>query len=199
MISRRRLILFNRIQKSYSTFVPNFKILGSVVAEKSLTKKKVYTHTNKHTHKQLPKRQKLYTPYILCMPGYNKSSHPITCIMCWKLPHLQKYGLCHEKNLFMPYANNKDADQPTHPHAQPAHLGSLISTFVVHCLDSTILVLPEHEISRLQLVSVAEQAGLSLTWPQITKTGFLVTRLNSTQPSQHEESLRYQQRLNRLC
>ena len=31
----------------------------------------------------------------------------------------------------MPYANNKGADQPAHPR-------SLISTFVVHCLDSMI-------------------------------------------------------------
>ena len=33
------------------------------------------------------------------------------------------------------------------------------------------------EISRLKLVSVAEQAGLSLTWSETSKTGFLVTRL----------------------
>ena len=31
----------------------------------------------------------------------------------------------------MPYANNKDADQPAHPH-------SLISAFVVRCLDSNL-------------------------------------------------------------
>ena len=35
------------------------------------------------------------------------------------------------ENLFMPYANNKGADQL-------AHLRSLIGTFVVHCLDSII-------------------------------------------------------------
>ena len=35
------------------------------------------------------------------------------------------------ENLFKPYANNKDADQPAHP-------CSLISTFVVRCLDSKI-------------------------------------------------------------
>ena len=35
------------------------------------------------------------------------------------------------KNLFMPYANNKGADQPAHPR-------SLISAFVVRCLDSTV-------------------------------------------------------------
>ena len=35
------------------------------------------------------------------------------------------------ENLFIPYVNNKDADQP-------AHLRSLISIFVVRCLDSII-------------------------------------------------------------
>ena len=36
----------------------------------------------------------------------------------------------HEKTCYMPYANNKGADQPAHPR-------SLISTFAVRCLDST--------------------------------------------------------------
>ena len=39
--------------------------------------------------------------------------------------------LGHEKMCLMPCANNKGADQP-------AHLRSLISAFVVHCLDSII-------------------------------------------------------------
>ena len=51
--------------------------------------------------------------------------------------------------MFMPYANNKGADQS-------ANLCSLISTFIVRCLVSTYI-----EISKLLLVSVAEQAGLS--------------------------------------
>ena len=38
------------------------------------------------------------------------------------------------ENLFLPYANNKGADQPAHPR-------SLISAFVVHCLDSIIPLL----------------------------------------------------------
>ena len=38
----------------------------------------------------------------------------------------------------------------------------MISTFVVHCLDSIIPLLAIDEISRPKLVSVAEQAGLSL-------------------------------------
>ena len=45
------------------------------------------------------------------------------------------------ENLFMPYANNKAADQP-------AHLRSLISAFVVHCLDRIIDLVAIAEVSR---------------------------------------------------
>ena len=53
----------------------------------------------------------------------------------------------------------------------------LISAFVVRYLDSMIPLLAIAEISRLQLVSVAEQVGLSLKWSQTPMTGFLVTWL----------------------
>ena len=46
------------------------------------------------------------------------------------------------ENLFMPYANNKGADQPAHPH-------SLISAFVIRCLDSIIPLVSISKISRL--------------------------------------------------
>ena len=46
------------------------------------------------------------------------------------------------ENLFMPYVNNKGADQPTHPR-------SLISTFVVWCLDSIIPPVSLSKISNL--------------------------------------------------
>ena len=59
----------------------------------------------------------------------------------------------------MPYANNKGADQPAH---------------VVRCLESMICVLALSKVSRFQLVSVAEQTGLNLTWLKTPKTGFLV-------------------------
>ena len=72
-----------------------------------------------------------------------------------------------QENLFMPYANNNGADQP-------AHLRSLISTFVVRCLGSIIPILAKSKILRLYLASVDEQAGLSITWSQTLKTGFLV-------------------------
>ena len=57
-----------------------------------------------------------------------------------------------------------------HPH-------SLISAFVVRCLDSMIYLVSISEISSLHLVSVAAQAGLCLTWSQTSKTGFLMMRL----------------------
>ena len=53
------------------------------------------------------------------------------------------------ENLSMPYVNNKGADQPAHP-------CSLISVFVIRCLDNIIPLLAIAGISRLQLVSVAE-------------------------------------------
>ena len=77
----------------------------------------------------------------------------------------------HEKTCFLPYANNKGADHPAHPRR-------LISAFGFHRFHSIIPILAISKISRLWLVSVAEQAGLSLTWSQIPKTGFLVTWLN---------------------
>ena len=51
------------------------------------------------------------------------------------------------------YANDKGASR------------SLINAFVFRCLDSiTSIILATSKLSRLQLVSVAEQAGLCLTW-----------------------------------
>ena len=81
----------------------------------------------------------------------------------------------------MPYANNKCADQPAHPHR-------LISAFGLRCLDSITHLLAIAEISRSYLVSSAEQAGLSLNWSQTPKTDFLVTWLNLTKriPGENE-------------
>ena len=70
----------------------------------------------------------------------------------------------------LPYANNRGADQP-------AHLRSLISAIVIRCLDSIIPLVSLSKLSRRLLVYVCKQAGLSRTWSQIRKTGFLVMRL----------------------
>ena len=68
----------------------------------------------------------------------------------------------HEKTCLMSYANNKGADQPAHPR-------SLISTFVIRCLDSVMSLVSVTKISNLMLASVGEQAGLSLTWSETPK------------------------------
>ena len=60
----------------------------------------------------------------------------------------------------MSYANNKGADQPAHPH-------SLISAFVVRCLDSII-----SRLYSLNFKTVAEQASLSLTWSETPEDKF---------------------------
>ena len=57
----------------------------------------------------------------------------------------------------MSYVNNKSADQPAQPR-------SLISAFVVRCLDSVMSLFSVTKIASLMLASVAEQAAsLSLT------------------------------------
>ena len=74
------------------------------------------------------------------------------------------------ENLFMPYSNNKGADQPAHPR-------SLIGTFVFRFLDSIIPLVPISKLSRLWLVLVAAQAGLYYL-VETPISGFLVTGLN---------------------
>ena len=53
---------------------------------------------------------------------------------------------------------------------QPAHQRSLISAFVVRCLDSIIPLVSISKISSLYLASLAVQDGLCLTWSQTPKT-----------------------------
>ena len=82
------------------------------------------------------------------------------------------------------HANNKGANQPADPR-------SLFSAFGFCCLNSIISLVSIHvpTISRLYLVDVAEQTGLSLTWSQTPKTGFLVTRLIYYRDSHLHKSL----------
>ena len=52
------------------------------------------------------------------------------------------------------------------------HIDSLISTFVVRCLDSTICILSISKVSRFKLASIAERAGLNLNWSKIPEDTF---------------------------
>ena len=67
----------------------------------------------------------------------------------------------HAKTCFMPYANNKGADQPAHPR-------SLISTFVVRCLDSIMPLVFISEIMTRECVKLAWNSQ-----PGIRFCGFL--------------------------
>ena len=78
---------------------------------------------------------------------------------------LCSFGPGHAKAWLMTYANNKVVDQP-------AHLRSLISTFVVRCLDSMICILAISKVSRFYLTSAAELSGLNLTRSQIPEDTF---------------------------
>ena len=60
---------------------------------------------------------------------------------CMAVLEVTSYEPHHEKTFLMPYANNKSADQPVHPH-------SLISTFVFGSLDSMIPAVAMNEILR---------------------------------------------------
>ena len=74
-------------------------------------------------------------------------------------------GPWREKTCLRVVANNKNADQPTHPR-------SLISVFVIRLLESIISRLATIEISIVLLLSVTEETGLSET----PKTGYLASR-----------------------
>ena len=65
----------------------------------------------------------------------------------------------------MTYANNKGANQP-------ARMCSLISAFVVRCLDSVMSLVSVTKISSLMLASLAEQASLGLTWSETPEDTF---------------------------
>ena len=65
--------------------------------------------------------------------------------------------------------NNKGVDQPAHPRR-------LISAFAIRLLESIISNLATNEFSSFQLISVAEETGLSLTLSETSKTGFVVPR-----------------------
>ena len=64
------LLFVTQYNSSLSSFVPTFRILTQVVAEKSLTEKK-FTKQQTDRQTELQKGQKLYTPYILRTGGIN--------------------------------------------------------------------------------------------------------------------------------
>ena len=88
------------------------------------------------------------------------------------------------QNLFFPQVKNKSTHQPVYP-------CSLISAFVIRCTASIIAI---SKISRLKLVCVAEQAGLSLTW-----SGNPEDRFSSDVAQKYFSALTYAEWANKLC
>ena len=70
---------------------------------------------------------------------------------------------------FQGFATNRGADQPAHPR-------SLISAFVIRCLESIISKLTRNGDSIILLVSSAKQAVLNLTLSETLKSGFVALR-----------------------
>ena len=96
----------------------------------------------------LTRSQTLNTGFLVMRPMYNVYDN---ADIYWHLS-TQSLSIATKSSCFkylsramrkcvMSYANNKGTDQPAHPR-------SLISTFVVHCLDSIISVDSIAEISR---------------------------------------------------
>ena len=56
------------------------------------------------------------------------------------------YGPDHAEMCLMAYANNKGADQPAHPR-------SMISTFIVRCLESVICILAISKVSSFKILA----------------------------------------------
>ena len=74
-----------------------------------------------------------------------------------------------QKTCLRGFANNKGVDHP-------AHMRSLISTFVVCLTESIMSRHSPREISMFWLVYVAEQANLNITLSDSPKTGFVMTQ-----------------------
>ena len=78
-------------------------------------------------------------------------------------------GLDARKPVFGGVENNKGADQPVHTRR-------LISAFVIRFLESLISKHASSEISMFWLLSEAGETGLSLTFTETLKTGFVALR-----------------------
>ena len=90
-------------------------------------------------------------PYLMAVHLFLRNNKPnlrsffqltVTNRQVWANVDQDQTGPGHVKMCLMPYVNNEGVDQPAHPR-------SLISTFVVHCLDSIMPLVSISEISRL--------------------------------------------------
>ena len=101
---------------SLSSFVPNFRILTQVVAEKSLTEKKVYRQTDRQTDKQtniITEKAKTIYPYILRTRGYNNTFYIVHIkINTYKNTYQDPFLLSERLKGCLPYHNYSSLDPP---------------------------------------------------------------------------------------
>ena len=83
--------------------------------------------------------------------------------------HLVWHELRREKDLFLGCAKINDANQYVQMHR-------LMCAFVIHVFKSIIYKLATSETLFLELISVAEETGLSLALSKTPKTSFFVWR-----------------------
>ena len=156
----------------YTRYIQGFKILASFCSwagwfEYYLVEVAEDTFSHDVAHLELRGLVRSFTKYTMSTKNMDTRKVAVTILNFEQCGFT--IGATSWENLIMPYANNKDADQPAHPR-------SPISTFIVHCINSVIPPISIPKISSLYLASVAAQVGLSLPWSQTPKTGFLVTR-----------------------
>ena len=81
----------------------------------------------------------------------------------------------------MPYANNKDTDQPVHPH-------SLVSACIISCLDR---IRPIVALSEILIFLLASEANQAVFWTQTSddrfshdNDSFINTSMKNFEPEQ---------------
>ena len=124
-----------------------FSILQEIVEDFVFPASKIVLQSRKLTTGEFPTEQAMP---VCSSPGAVNAAYDLLVALCTGcVPNLKSlaamlidmyyngknwYESGHEKTCLVPYANNKGADQP-------AHLRSLISIFVVRCLDSIVCFL----------------------------------------------------------
>ena len=120
-------------------FVPDFKILGRIVPEKSLMKKKYYTHTDKHCY---GKDKNVYTciPIYFIWQGYKEKLVPFFKVFGMILPGTENrvYQLPYLLYVFWQtvWVNSLDQDEMLQNAASHNNLLSL--PLIQQCLGTTM-------------------------------------------------------------
>ena len=117
-----------------------------------------------------------------CRPWSDCSSRSSLIWVCTVCPDLYFYCFAFQLRKILHVSRAMRKCVLCHMRTTKAPPGSLINAFVVRCLDSIISLDSISEISRLQLASVAAQAGLCLAWSETPKDtlSFVVAHIQTS-------------------